>query len=151
KLMREKGGEQGRLYRLSERGFDALHRAYEHGLDWVLRHRGFTLLVTGGTLVLSVMLFATVPKGLFPQQDAGALAGFSQAPQDVSFQTMRARQEAVNAVVQSDPDVLHVVSFIGAANGSTGNNGTVFVDLKPKPPRKLSADQIIARLRPKLA
>jgi hydrophobe/amphiphile efflux-1 (HAE1) family protein len=151
KLMRERGGEQGRLYRLSERGFDAIHRLYEHALDWVLRHRRLTLLVTVGTVVLSVMLFATVPKGLFPQQDAGALAGFSQAPQDVSFVAMRARQEAVNAVVQADPDVAHVVSFIGAANGSTGNNGTVFVDLKSKPPRKLSADQIIGRLRPKLA
>ncbi len=151
KLLRERGGTHGRLYRLSERGFDAIHRIYERALDWVLGHRGITLLITVGTLVLSVMLFATVPKGLFPQQDAGALAGFTQAPQDVSFKTMRARQEAVNAVVQQDPDVAHVVSFIGASNGSTGNNGPVFIDLKPMPPRKLSPDEIIGRLRPKLA
>src|SRR5262249_48616100 len=117
----------------------------------VLGHRGITLLMTLGTVVLSVFLFATVPKGLFPQQDAGALAGFSEAPQDISFQAMRERQQAVNAVVGADAGVAHVISFIGAANGSTGNNGTVFVDLRPKPPRKLSADQVIARLRPKLA
>jgi hydrophobe/amphiphile efflux-1 (HAE1) family protein len=151
KLLREPEGEHNRLYKLSEWGFDAVHRAYEHALDWVLRHRGITLFITLGTLVVSVLLFATVPKGLFPQQDAGALAGFSEAPQDVSFVSMRQRQETVNAIVGADPDVAHVISFIGAANGSTGNNGTVFVDLKPKPPRKLSADVIIGRLRPKLA
>jgi hydrophobe/amphiphile efflux-1 (HAE1) family protein len=151
KLLREQSDEQGFFYRISERGFEATRRVYEHALGWVLGHRGITLFITFGTLVLSVMLFATVPKGLFPQQDAGALAGFSQAPQDISFPAMRHEQELVNAVVQADPDVEHVISFIGASNGSTGNNGTVFVDLKPKPPRKLSADAIIGRLRPKLA
>jgi multidrug efflux pump subunit AcrB len=151
KLLKEPEPSHGRLYRASEAAFDAVHRVYERALDWVLRHRGATLFITLGTVVLSVALFATVPKGLFPQQDAGALAGFSEAPQDVSFTAMRQRQEAVNAIVGADPDVAHVISFIGAANGSTGNNGTVFVDLRPKPPRTLAADQIIGRLRPKLA
>jgi multidrug efflux pump subunit AcrB len=109
------------------------------------------LVVIAGTLALSVYLYGVVPKGLFPQQDAGALAGFSEAPQDISFRAMKERQQAINAVVQKDPDIAHVVSFIGAANGSTGNNGTVFIDLKPKPERKSSPDEIIARLRPKLA
>jgi multidrug efflux pump subunit AcrB len=76
--------------------------------------------------------------------------GFTEAPQDVSFKTMRERQLAVNQIVQADPDVANVVSFIGSGNGSTGNTGTVFVDLKPMPPRQTSADQVIARLRPKL-
>jgi len=76
--------------------------------------------------------------------------GFSQAPQDVSFKTMHERQLAVNQIVQADPDVANVVSFIGSGSGSTGNTGTVFVDLKAMPPRKASADQVIARLRPKL-
>jgi hydrophobe/amphiphile efflux-1 (HAE1) family protein len=141
----------GRLYRWSERGFDAVLKGYEHALDWVLAHRKLMLLVIAGTLGLSVYLYGVVPKGLFPQQDAGALAGFSEAPQDISFRAMKERQQAINAVVQKDPDIAHVVSFIGAANGSTGNNGTVFIDLKPKPERKTTPDEIIARLRPKLA
>src|SRR5262249_39823227 len=70
RLLGESKPRHGRLYVLSERAFSALHRLYEHGLDWVLRHRGLTLLLTAGTVVLNVVLFATVPKGLFPQQDA---------------------------------------------------------------------------------
>jgi hydrophobe/amphiphile efflux-1 (HAE1) family protein len=151
RLLRPSRDEHGVLYRLSEHGFDGLLRGYERALDWVLRHRPLTLAVTLGTIALSVYLYASVQKGLFPQQDAGAIAGFSDAPQDISFYAMKQRQQAVNAVVQSDPDVAHAVSFIGASNGSTGNNGTVFIDLVPKPKRKASADQVIARLRPKLA
>ncbi|HEX7670370.1 MAG TPA: efflux RND transporter permease subunit, partial [Polyangiaceae bacterium] len=150
RLLRPKKENNGKLYLLSERGFEALLHAYERALDWVLGHRKSTLLLTLATLVLSVFLFRTVPKGLFPQQDAGALSGFSEAPQDISFRAMRDRQQAINAVVQSDPAVGHIVSFIGG-NGSTANNGTIFVDLKPKPPRTVTPDEIIARLRPKLA
>src|SRR5438477_12385516 len=79
------------------------------------------------------------------------IMGFSEAPQDVSFPAMRERQQVVNTIVGADPDVQHVVSFIGSGTGSTANTGTVFVELKNKPPRKATADQIIARLRPKLA
>src|SRR5262249_22299425 len=75
----------------------------------------------------------------------------TQAPQDISSQAMRQKQQAVNAIVLRDPDVSHTVAFVGAANGSTGNNGTVFVTLKPYAQRKSTPDQIIARLRPKLA
>jgi hydrophobe/amphiphile efflux-1 (HAE1) family protein len=150
RLLRHKP-RQGRLYRWSERGFDLVLRGYERSLDWVLEHRRLMLAVMLGTLALSVYLYGVVPKGLFPQQDAGALAGFSQAPQDISFRAMRERQQAINAVVQQDPDIAHVVSFIGASNGSTGNNGTVFIELAPKPGRKATPDEIIARLRPKLA
>jgi hydrophobe/amphiphile efflux-1 (HAE1) family protein len=150
RLLRPKKENRGKLYELSERGFDAILHAYERALDWVLAHRKSTLVLTLATLGLSVFLFKTVPKGLFPQQDAGALSGFSEAPQDISFRAMRDRQQAINAVVQEDPAIAHVVSFIGG-NGSTSNNGTVFIDLKQKPPRKASPDDIIARLRPKLA
>jgi len=150
RLLRDKK-RHGKLYHWSERGFEAVLKGYEHALDWVLGHRKFMLLVIAGTLGLSIYLYGVVPKGLFPQQDAGALAGFSEAPQDISFRAMKDRQQAINAVVQKDPDIAHVVSFIGAANGSTGNNGTVFIDLKPKPERKTSPDEIIARLRPQLA
>ena len=134
----------------SERAFSALLRGYEHALDWVLGHRLLVQALQIGTLGLTAFLFVILPKGLFPQQDLGQLAGSSQAPQDVSFKTMRERQLAVNQIVQSDPDVANVVSFIGSGNGSTGNTGTLFVDLKDMPPRKTSADGVIARLRPKL-
>jgi hydrophobic/amphiphilic exporter-1 (mainly G- bacteria), HAE1 family len=150
RLLRDKQ-RHGRLYRWSERGFEGMLKAYEHALDWVLGHRKIMLVVIAATLGLSIYLYGVVPKGLFPQQDAGALAGSTQAPQDISFRAMKERQLAVNAVLQKDPDIAHVVSFIGASNGSTGNNGTVFIDLKPKPARKAAPDEIIGRLRPKLA
>jgi len=105
--------------------------------------------VTVATLVISVWLYFVVPKGLFPQQDTGALSGFSEAPQDVSFATMKERQDAVNKIVLSHPAVEHSVSFIGG--GGAPNTGFMFVQLRPLSQRKLSADQIIADLRPKLA
>jgi len=150
RLLRPVGHGQGRLYTASERFFGAILRGYEHALDWVLRHRHLVQLLQLGTVALTVYLFIILPKGLFPQQDLGQLMGFSEAAQDVSFKTMRERQLAVNQIVQADPDVANVVSFIGSGNGSTGNTGTVFVDLKAMPPRQTSADQVIARLRPKL-
>ena len=107
-----------------------------------------SMLATIGT---TIFLFIVLPKGLFPQQDLSQLIGFSEAPQDVSFKTMYERQLAINGIVQSDPDIANVVSFIGSGNGSTGNTGSVFVELKPKPPRAVTADQLIARLRPKLS
>jgi multidrug efflux pump subunit AcrB len=151
KLLRREGKEHGFFYRLSERGFDALLHGYTRALDWVLGHRRSMLVVTLGTIALTVKLYGVVPKGLFPQQDTGTLAGFTDAPQDISFPAMRDRQLAVNAILQKDPDVSHLVSFIGASNGSTGNNGTVFIDLVQKPGRKTSADGVIARLRPNLS
>src|SRR5450755_3727357 len=151
RLLRPAGHEHGRWYNWSERGFAALLRGYEHALDWVLDHRRLIQMVMVGTIGLTVFLFVILPKGLFPQQDLGQLMGFSEAPQDVSFKTMYERQLALNEIVGADPEVANVVSFIGAGSGSTGNTGTVFVDLKPIPPRKASADGIIARLRPKLA
>jgi multidrug efflux pump subunit AcrB len=115
-----------------------------------LNHRFLVQAIMLGTIGLTVFLFIVSPKGLFPQQDVGLLAGFSEAPQDVSFKTMYQKQLTVNQIVQADPDVANVVSFIGSGSGSTGNTGTVFVDLKPIPPRKTSADAIIGRLRPQL-
>jgi multidrug efflux pump subunit AcrB len=102
-------------------------------------------------VALSVYLYVVVPKGLFPQQDTGQLMGFAEASQDISFPAMRDRQEAVNKVVMADPDVNHSVSFLGAGPGASVNTGTMFIELKPRPARKASADEIINRLRPKLA
>ena len=151
RLLQPAAAAHGKLYELSERGFAAILRGYEHALDWVLDHRRLVQAVMLATIGLTVFLFIILPKGLFPQQDLGQLMGFSEAPQDVSFKTMYEHQLALNKIVQADPDVANVVSFIGSGNGSTGNTGTVFVDLKPKPPRVTPADAVIGHLRPKLA
>src|SRR5262249_46970593 len=102
--------EHGRLYQMTERVFVGMAWLYERGLRWVLRHRVITLLVTLGTLVLTIYLYIIVPKGLFPQQDVGFISGFSEAGQDTSFVAMRDRQMALNQIVLQDPDVNHIVS-----------------------------------------
>jgi multidrug efflux pump len=140
---------QGRLGRAAERAFDSLVHAYDRALQWVLRHHRFMLGVTIAMVGFSVWLYVIVPKGLFPQQDTGALAGFSDAPQDISFAAMKERQDAVNKVVLSDPAIDHSVSFIGG--GGALNTGFMFIQLKPLKDRKRTADQVIADLRPKLA
>jgi hydrophobe/amphiphile efflux-1 (HAE1) family protein len=125
---------------------------YDRSLRWVLRHRRLMMFVTLSTVGLTIYLYKAVPKGLFPQQDTGQLNGSSEAPQDISFPAMVQRQSRIIQVVSKDPDVLHVVSFIGGGpGGSAGNTGSVFAQLKPLGQRKSSADQVIARLRPKLA
>ncbi len=151
RLLRPVGEERlGWFARASERGFAALLRVYDRALRWVLRHALFMLLLTISTLGLTVLLAIKVPKGLFPQQDTGMLAGFSEASQDISSKAMRRAQEKVNQIVQQDPDVEHVIAFVGGRSGG-GNTGTVFISLKDYDKRKSTADQIIGRLRPKLA
>ena len=141
--------ERGTFYRWSERGFDWLLGTYETGLKWVLRHQRIMQAVTVLTVVITVVLFMLVPHGLFPQQDTGLLIGGTEAAQDVSYPAMKERQEAVNKVVEQDPDIANTLSFTGG--GGTTNTGTIFIDLKPKPPRTASADEIVGRLRGKLA
>src|SRR5205823_3808544 len=132
----------GRFFRASERAFAWMHGTYERALRWVLDHEGFMLLVTLATIGFTVYLYVVIPKGLFPQQDTGSLAGGTEAPQDISFPAMKARSEAVNEVLAGDPNIDHFVSFIGQ-----GNSGFVFVQLKPWGVRKLTADQVIGALR----
>ncbi len=142
----------GRVSLAIERGFDALVRQYEVALRQVIDHRKTMLAVTGVAIGITVLLFVVMPKGLFPQQDNGMLTGFAEGPQDASYYDMRSRMEAALKVVQADPDVDQLVGFIGGMGGSgSTNTGTTFVQLKPKPGRKLSADEVIGRLRPKLA
>jgi len=144
--------ERGRLYRWSENAFASLASGYDRTLRAVLSHEWVMLGVVLGAVALTVFLFIRIPKGLFPQQDNGMLTGFSEAPQDVSYQTMKDRQIQVNQILGQDPDIDNVVSFIGGGPGGGGaNTGSVFATLKPRPPRKLTADQVIGRLRPKLA
>jgi HAE1 family hydrophobic/amphiphilic exporter-1 len=139
----------GRLYAASERAFEGMLRAYERGLDVVLRHRFVTLCVFFATLALSVFLFVIIPKGFFPQQDIGLITGISEASQDISPAAMMTYQKALGDIVAMDPAVDHVGMFIGGA-GNAPNNGRMFIALKPRDQRDVNADQVIARLRAKL-
>jgi hydrophobic/amphiphilic exporter-1 (mainly G- bacteria), HAE1 family len=141
--------KHGKFYELSERAFDAMLHAYERGLDLALRWRLTTLAIFFATLGLSVYLFIIIPKGFFPQQDVGLISATSEAAQDISFAAMRDRQEALGKIVQADPDVASVAMAIGGS-GRAGNNGSLFITLKPRDERTANAQQIIARLRPKL-
>ncbi|MBV9290035.1 MAG: efflux RND transporter permease subunit [Hyphomicrobiales bacterium] len=142
----------GRLYHLSEKGFLALARAYERGLDFVLRHRFATLMTFVATVIATVYLFVEIPKGFFPQQDTGILYGTTEAAQDVSFPEMHRLQEEAGKIVQADPAVATVGMGLGAGVGSTGQNmGRMFIALKPEDERDVSIFDVIVRLRPKLA
>ena len=149
RLLQEKASEgHGRLYQASERAFQAVLRAYERSLGWVLRHQPSTLAVTLATMAATVYLYAKVPKGFFPQQDTGRLNGSIQADQDTSFQAMQKKLAAFVGTVMQDPAVASAVGFLG---GGTSNSGRMFVALKPREDRDAGADQVIARLRGKLA
>ena len=150
RILRRDDGHHGRAYRILEKGFQSLSSGYERSLHWLLRYRAFVLALTLATVAGTVALYIFVPKGLFPQQDVGMISGFSEAPQDISFPAMSARQEALNRILLADPDISHVVSFVGSGGGGgTVNTGTVFIELREG--KRAKADQIIARLRPKLA
>jgi multidrug efflux pump len=148
-LRLETGRRHGLAFRVTEGFFNGMLGGYRRALNWVLRHHHLMLLITIGAAVLTVFLYKAVPKGLFPQQDTGQLAGVAEAPQDVSFPAMRDRAEAVNKVVLAHPAVEEMVAFIGG--GSSGNTGNIFIQLKPVGQRSQTSDQVIAELRPKLA
>jgi HAE1 family hydrophobic/amphiphilic exporter-1 len=151
RLLKPGSKEHGWLYRIFERGFDALLNLYESGLKIVLRHRFITLMTMFGTVVLTGYLYVLIPKGFFPQQDTGLIIGLSEAAQDISFQAMAERQQALIDAVMRDPAVASVGSAVGAGGGNaTVNNGRVFIALKPQDQRT-AVDQVIARLRRSLA
>jgi multidrug efflux pump subunit AcrB len=142
---------RGRAYRLSEQAFEWMIAVYDRGLKWVLAHQRTTLLVTLATVAMTALLAVVVPKGFFPQQDTGLIVGVSEAPPDVSFPRMMELQTELADVVRQDPDVASVASFIGAdGTNPTTNSGRLSIALKPRAERKASAEEIIARLRPKL-
>src|SRR5262249_42943835 len=137
-----------RLYAWSERGFASILSGYRKSLGWVLDHGVLVMLILFATIVLNGVLYYFIPKGFFPQQDTGRLIGFIQADQAISFQAMRAKLADFVEIVKNDPAVDNVVAFTG---GQQRNTGSMFVALKPLSQRKESADQIVARLRVKLA
>ncbi len=150
RLLRPHGeARHGRLYRASEALFRGVLSGYERSLAWVLRHQPLTLGITLGTMAATVFLYLIIPKGFFPQQDAGRLTGTIQADQDTSFQAMEKRLTRFAEIVGNDPAVESVNAFTGG--GGTSNTGRMFVSLKPLEERKLDADAVIARLRPQIA
>jgi multidrug efflux pump len=143
--------EHGRLYWMSERAFKWLIDLYGRTLTVALRFSALTLAILILTIGLNVYLFIHVSKGFFPQQDNGRLAGSIQADQDTSFQAMNQILLQMSDIVKADPGVDNVLAFTGGGGGTTTNTARMFIALKPIEQRRLTADQIINRLRPKLA
>jgi multidrug efflux pump len=141
----------GWLYRANEWVFQSILRLYEVTLAWVLRHQFLMLLVTLATIYVTVRLYIDIPKGFFPQQDTGQLFGQIQADQSSSFQAVRQILQQFVTLVGEDPAVDNVLGFTGGSYGGSVNTARMFVALKPLEERQISADQVMARLRGKLA
>src|SRR5258708_19035321 len=145
-LLKPESKERGWLYRVSERGFDALLHAYEAGLKIVLRHQFITLMVMSGTIALTGYLYVIIPRGFFPQQDTGLIIGQSEAAQDISYQAMLERQQALQDAIMRDPAVDTAGGAVGARGGlDTLNDRRVYIQLKPAHQRD-PIDTGIARL-----
>ncbi|MEN3353416.1 MAG: multidrug efflux pump [Betaproteobacteria bacterium] len=143
--------KRGRFDRGSERVFNRVLRGYEKSLAWALGHGPLMMLLLAITIGLNVYLYIVVPKGFFPQQDTGRLIGFVRADQSISFQAMVQKLNGFIEIVREDPAVEAVVGFTGGGGGpGSRNSGSMFVTLKPIKERKVSADQVIARLRRQL-
>ena len=149
RFLRPETGRHNRLYRFSENAFNRVLRIYDVSLHWVLRHQFLILLLTLGTVCLNIYLFVRTPKGFFPQQDTGRVTGLIQGDQDLSFTAMAQKMRVFTDIVLQDPAVDTVTSFTGG--GSGGSTARMFAQLKPLSERKLSADQVIARIRSKTA
>ncbi len=137
-----------RLAQLSEWMLVGTQRFYGRTLTWVLRHPRVTMVVFLGTVVLNIYLYVEIPKGFFPQQDTGRIVGFIRGDQSISFQAMRRKFREFVQIVRSDPAIENVAGFTG---GFQTNSGFLFATLKPVKERNASADQVINRLRARLA
>jgi multidrug efflux pump len=152
KLLRPAGSKHSRFYEVSERFYERVIAFYGRTLKFVLRYQTTTLLITAGTLVLTLYLYVVVPKGFFPVQDTGVILGISEAPQNISFDAMAQRQQALARVILKDPAVESLSSFIGVdGTNTTPNSGRIQINLKSRDQRKASASEIIQRLDPELA
>ncbi|HXM99599.1 MAG TPA: multidrug efflux RND transporter permease subunit [Candidatus Dormibacteraeota bacterium] len=145
RFLKHDSQKHGRLYRGFENAFDRLLRVYDVSLGWVLRHQFLILLVTIGTVCVNGYLFWVTPKGFFPQQDTGRITGLIQGDQDLSFTAMSQKMREFTDVVLKDPAIDTVTSFTGG--GSGGSTARLFAQLKPLEVRKISADEVIGRIR----
>jgi multidrug efflux pump len=153
-LSRTRGGRPSRFNEAFERGFERLRQEYLRTLEWALDHRRLTIAALAGTIVLNIFLYVVIPKGFFPQQDTGQLQGAIRGDAATSFQMMKRELKEVADIVQHDPAVSTVTGSVGAGGFGPpggGPSGNLTVALKPLSARHDSADQVIARLRPKLA
>jgi HAE1 family hydrophobic/amphiphilic exporter-1 len=150
-LRRESAENRGALYRWSERTFDRVQRGYERSLAWSLRNRGTVGLIFLGSLAATVLLFMISPEDFLPSEDTGQIVAFTEASDRTSFLHMAQYQKQAAAIIAGDPNVQNTMSSVGAGGPRTGvNNGTIFMVLKPRSERSLSADEIIQELSPKL-
>ena len=147
-LKNEREEKHGRIYLATEKVFDGLLSVYRGSLHWVLDHPTLTLVVLFVTITLNVVLIVKIPKGFFPTEDTGAITGSVRGPQDSSFPAMNDSIQQIGRVIKSDPAVENVIAFTGG--GGATNTGSLYVALKPLAVRKVSAAQIIDRLRPQL-
>ncbi len=149
KLLRHREqAEMSGFERVNARAFEALIRGYGRALDRVLNHQPLTLAVAVGTLILTGVLYAAIPKGFFPVQDTGVIQGITQAAESISYEGMAAHQQALAAAILKDPDVVSLSSFIGVDGANTTlNSGRFLINLRPRDERSLSASQIIRRLQ----
>src|SRR5438552_1029213 len=151
-LKHRKEGERGSFYEVTEHYYNRVIAFYGRTVKWVLKHQTATLLVTIGTLVLTLVLYVIVPKGFFLVQDTGVILGVSEAPDSVSFDAMTQRQQALAKVILQDKDVESLSSFIGVdGTNPTPNSGRIQINLKPRDQRSDDASTIIRRLQPELA
>ncbi len=150
-LKSKKDSHGGRFYQWSENLYNRVIQYYGRTLKWVLKHQTATLIITAGTLVLTLLLYVVVPKGFFPVQDAGVILGISEAPQNISFEAMSQRQQQLAQVILKDPDVASLSSFIGVdGTNPTLNSGRIQINLNPRNVRSSTASEIIRRLQPQL-
>jgi len=147
-LKQEKGGH-GRLYRVSERWFEALRSGYGASLGWALRNPLIMVVILAIAVGLNVYLYIAIPKGFFPEQDTGRLVGFIRADQTTSFQSMQEKMTTVVRILRSDPAIDTVTAVTGGGFGAK-NSGFMFLSLKPLQERP-AAGAVVARLRPQLA
>jgi HAE1 family hydrophobic/amphiphilic exporter-1 len=144
--------KRGRLYMVSERFFTRMLGTYERSLKFVLRHKRATMIVTGLTLVATIYLFMAIPKGFLPSEDTGQIFAFTEAQQGISFDSMVRHQQELAEIVDKDPNVDSFMSAIGSSGMSVASNsGRMFIRLKPRSERSLSADEIIQEIRGKVA
>ncbi len=141
-----------RLFQTSERVFDGLLWVYESSLKQVLKHHRATMIVSGILLLLTCYLFVVVPKGFIPTEDTGQISGSTLAAQDISFDDMVRHQQALVKIILKNPAVKTVNSNVGASGPNASvNSGRIFIRLQPRSQRQDSSDEVIQRLRPKLA
>ena len=150
RFLRHQKKQHGKAYLTLERGFDAMLGVYERGLKWSLDHRRTVIVFSAIIFIAMIPLFMIVPKGFMPSEDMGGVFGITEAREGISFRALVEHQLQVNRVVKQDANVESFFSSAGSRGGAGGNQGFIFIRLKPRDRRELSADKVVQELRPKL-